>query len=221
MKRRRVEIGLGLAGALIAASVLWRNCGIHECPNVERLASYRPNEASVILDRDGSELGKLFLERRVIVALEDLPQSIPDAFVAMEDQRFWAHHGVDWRRVFGAGWRNIREIGVAEGASTITMQLARNVFPESLPSEKRTIWRKLREARVATEIESKFTKRQILELYLNQIYFGNAAHGNRDRGPGILRKARGSAEPGRGGHARHGPEKSGALSTRATIPSSL
>jgi penicillin-binding protein 1A len=84
---------------------------------------------------------------------------------------------VDWYRVFGAAWKNIKELGVREGASTITMQLARNVFPDDLPSNQQTAWRKLSEARVALEIEDKFTKQEILQLYLNQIYFGNGAYG--------------------------------------------
>jgi penicillin-binding protein 1A len=136
-----------------------------------------PDKASVVLDHTGQEIGKLFLTRRVIVRLDSLPKHVPDAFIAMEDKRFWKHNGVDWTRVFGAAYRTIRELGITEGSSTITMQLARNVFPEHLPANQRTLWRKIGEARVARSIEKKYTKQQILELYLNQIYFGHGAYG--------------------------------------------
>lgn len=176
--RRAIKVmaSLFILGA-IAVSVLWQRCGLKGCPDVSRLHGYMPDEASVILDREGAEVGKLFLTRRVLVALESLPKHVPDAFVAMEDQRFWKHHGVDWRRVLGAAWKNVKALGIQEGSSTITMQLARNVFREALPANEKTIWRKIGEARVARDMEKKFSKNEILQLYLNQIYFGNGAYG--------------------------------------------
>lgn len=178
LRKRGVQIGLGAAGLLVAVVVLlWFRCGWRGCPDVDLLKGYMPDEASVILDQDGQELGKLFLTRRVIVPLDSLPEHVPNAFVAMEDKRYWKHNGVDWRRVFGAAWKNVKELGIEEGSSTITMQLARNLFPEKLPANQRTLWRKIGEARVATLIEDKFSKEEILELYVNQIYFGNGAYG--------------------------------------------
>jgi penicillin-binding protein 1A len=144
---------------------------------VEQLNGYIPEEASVVLDRDGGSLGHLFRVNRVVVALDSLPPYLPEAFIAVEDQRFWQHHGVDWVRVAGAAWANLRARRVEEGFSTITMQLARNVFPKRIPQAQRTLGRKLTEMRVAGEIEHEFSKRQILELYLNQIYFGDGAYG--------------------------------------------
>jgi penicillin-binding protein 1A len=111
------------------------------------------------------------------VGLDSLPKHVGDAFVAVEDKRFWKHGGVDWRRVLGALVSNVKAGGVAEGSSTITMQLARNVFPDKLPASERTLARKLGEARVAREIEKRYSKEEILELYLNQIYFGEGAYG--------------------------------------------
>ncbi len=177
LRRRDIEIGLAALGVMIGLAVLWQNCGLRECPDVAGLNRRQPNQSSVILDVQGRELARLFLERRTMVSLDELPLSVPSAFVAMEDRRFWSHRGVDWPRVLGAGWRNIQELGVAEGASTITMQLARNLFAGDLPATRRTILRKLEEARVAIEIERTFTKRQILGMYLNQIYFGSGAYG--------------------------------------------
>jgi penicillin-binding protein 1A len=166
-----------LALFLAGCAVLWFRCGLYGCPDVEMLRAYMPDEASVVLDRDGTEISKLYLTRRTVVPLDSLPEHVAQAFVAIEDRRFWEHGGVDWRRVIGALATNIRSMGVEEGSSTITMQLARNVFPEKLPANQRTIWRKLGEARVARLIEHEYPKRDILQLYLNQIYFGNGAYG--------------------------------------------
>ena len=94
-----------------------------------------------------------------------------------EDKRFYDHHGVDWFRFFGALWANFRHGGVAQGLSTITMQLARNLFPEDISGQDRTIRRKLREVQVAYDIERNFPKDKILEFYLNQIDLGNRAYG--------------------------------------------
>ncbi|HEX7090586.1 MAG TPA: PBP1A family penicillin-binding protein [Longimicrobiales bacterium] len=176
---RGVLVTLVLLLALAAGAVwaLWERCGLQGCPDVDVLNGYIPDEASVILDRDGAELGKLYRVRRSVVPLDSLPAYVPQAFIAVEDQRFWEHDGVDWRRVVGAAWANVRAFGIEEGFSTITMQLARNVFPDRLPHDERTLSRKLAEMRVAREIEERYTKRQILELYLNQIYFGSGAWG--------------------------------------------
>jgi len=141
------------------------------------LRGYLPEEASQVLDRDGEEVAKLFVTRRVAVGIDSIPSHVQDAFVAIEDKRFWQHDGVDWRRVMGAFVSNVKAGGVAEGSSTITMQLARNIFPDKLPASEQTLWRKLGEARVARQIEGHYRKDEILELYLNQIYFGEGAWG--------------------------------------------
>jgi penicillin-binding protein 1A len=99
------------------------------------------------------------------------------AFITTEDKRFYEHHGIDWYRVFGAIKNNIFKFRVAEGFSTITMQLARNLWPEDISGRDKTLSRKLREAHVAREIEAKYPKDKILELYLNQIDLGNRAYG--------------------------------------------
>jgi membrane peptidoglycan carboxypeptidase len=180
MKRYMTRnVGLGAAAVVgvfvLVAFVLWQRCGVQGCPDVEQLRGYMPDEASVLLDREGEEIGKLFLTRRIAVSLDSLPELVPAAFVAIEDQRFWRHGGVDWRRVGGALVENVRARGVSEGSSTITMQLARNVYPDQLPASQRTLTRKLSEARVARQIEKEYSKRDIMELYLNQIYFGSGA----------------------------------------------
>lgn len=168
---------IGAGGLLLIFALLWQRCGIKGCPDVGTLKGYMPDEASTLVDHRGEEVGKLFLTRRFIVPLDSLPEHVPNAFIAMEDKRFWDHNGVDWRRVFGSAYKNIKELGIAEGASTITMQLARNAFPEKLPANQRNLWRKIAEARVARSIEKEYEKKEILQLYLNQIYFGNGAYG--------------------------------------------
>jgi 1A family penicillin-binding protein len=177
--RRRIltGAGIGLVVLLLAFGVLWQRCGLRGCPDVDMLRGYMPDEASVVMDRNGEEITKLFVTRRTVVPVDSMPEHTLNAFVAIEDRRFWTHGGVDWRRVFGALAQNVRAGGVEEGSSTITMQLARNIFPDQLPANEKTLGRKMAEARVAREIEGRYGKREIIELYLNQIYFGSGAYG--------------------------------------------
>ncbi len=172
---RRVLLFL-VAGALLFA-IAWYFCFFQGCPDVHRLAAHVAGGAPVLLDRNGRAFGDLAPVEGELVSLKSLPEHVGEAFIAVEDKRFRDHGAVDVRRIFGAIASNLRSGGVEEGSSTITMQLARNVFPEELPGQERTFGRKLLEVRVAFEIEGKFTKDQILEMYLNHIYFGNGAKG--------------------------------------------
>src|SRR5690606_31632645 len=131
------------------------------------LSAYQPGGAPVLLDRNGVRFADLAPFERTVVSLDSLPEHVAEAFAAVEDRRFWTHDGVDWRRVAGAALANLREMGVSEGSSTISMQLARNVFPEDLPGAERTFRRKFQEMRVAKLIEKRYEKREILEMYLN------------------------------------------------------
>ncbi|HTD59378.1 MAG TPA: PBP1A family penicillin-binding protein, partial [Gemmatimonadaceae bacterium] len=151
-------------------------CRDDRCPSVEVLKGFQPRQTSKLFAADGSFLAELGLERRTLLRLNEIPKPVRDAFVITEDKRFYEHAGIDWRRVFGAIGRNILARGYAQGFSTITMQLARNIFPETLSREK-TLVRKLKEAKVARAIEARYPKDTILELYLNQIYLGNGAYG--------------------------------------------
>ena len=169
-----VAVSVVVIGVLFAA---YHTCGFAGCPDIEQVSGFVPDEASVVLDRDGQEVGKLYRVNRVVVGLDSLPEHVPQAFVATEDQEFYEHSGVDFSRVLGAAWQNIRSGGIEEGFSTITMQVARNVFPEQLPVQQRTLNRKISEIKVARQLESTYNKEEILELYLNQIYFGSGAWG--------------------------------------------
>jgi penicillin-binding protein 1A len=162
---------------LVVGAVLWLRCGVRGCPDIARLGDDNLNGATLIKDRSGNELARIPPLQHIRIPIDSMPGYLPAAFVAMEDKRFWQHHGIDWHRVAGAAYHNIRELSIEQGSSTITMQLARNVFPDRLPASQRTMARKVEEARVAQLIEHKYSKRQILEMYLNEIYFGRGAYG--------------------------------------------
>src|ERR1051325_3772836 len=151
-------------------------CRGGRCPPVDVLDQYQPRQTSKVYAADGKFVAELGLERRTLVKIKDIPPVVRNAFVVTEDKRFYEHAGVDWVRVPGAFLHDIRNMSFEEGFSTITMQLARHIFPERISNEKSLI-RKLKEAKVARAIESKYPKDRILELYLNQIYLGNGAYG--------------------------------------------
>jgi penicillin-binding protein 1A len=151
-------------------------CRGGKCPPVESLNDYTPRQTSKIYAADGRFIAELGNERRTLVKLDEIPLTVQQAFVITEDKRFYSHAGIDWYRIFGALAKDIVARHFDEGFSTITMQLARNVFPESITREK-TLVRKIREGKVARQIEARFDKKKILELYLNQISLGNGAYG--------------------------------------------
>jgi penicillin-binding protein 1A len=173
---KSVRIAAWCGAALFALAAIGVIVVALGCPPVEALHDHRPPQASLVFDRDGKLLGRLAPEERIVVPLSSMSPKLVGAFLAVEDQRFYEHHGIDWRRVAGAIWRDVRTVSLREGSSTITMQLARNVFPDSL-TRARTLRRKLAEMIVARRIERVFSKQQILEMYLNQIYLANGYYG--------------------------------------------
>jgi penicillin-binding protein 1A len=176
LKLLLIVAGAGVLVAAIGLAWLWPRCDGADCPSVERLRSYTPPQATQVLDGRGRLLANLAPERRVVVPLDRIPAQVSGAFLSVEDKRFYRHHGVDWRRVAGALARDIRTLSWSQGFSTLTMQLARNVFPDQLTRAK-TLRRKLAEVILARQIEKEFSKDQILEMYLNQIYLGNGLYG--------------------------------------------
>ncbi len=168
---------LGASMAIGAFTAGWTLvCAGGQCPSVDVLELYQPRQTSKLFATDGRFLAELGLERRTVARLQDIPPLVQNAFVYTEDKRFYSHHGIDFVRVIGSVAVNLVRGGFAQGFSTITMQLARNIFPERLERAKSVV-RKLREAKVALAIERKYSKQKILELYLNQIYLGNGAYG--------------------------------------------
>jgi membrane carboxypeptidase/penicillin-binding protein len=171
-------------GALIALTIVAAVAGfitftIVMAPLREKAESFDLNElrklesASVIYDRNGEELAKLYMLNRTPVPFKQIPQHLVDALVSQEDSRYFGHNGVDYQGIIRAMWLNFRAGKETQGASTITQQLARNTFRLSERSYKR----KLLEALTAMRIEENFSKPQILELYLNRIYFGGGFYG--------------------------------------------
>ncbi len=166
---------LALAGAVIFYKVKWDYEAQALQFDYSRLEAME--SASVILDRHGVLLGRIFTQNRDQVAVEQLSPTLIEAVVAAEDARFYEHTGVDVRGVARALYENWRAGKDKQGASTLTQQLARNTFPEQLPPNDRSKERKLREMFVAREIERRCSKSQIINLYLNRVYFGNGFFG--------------------------------------------
>ena len=163
-------LGLGFAFAGWALV-----CRGGACPSAAVLDDYTPHQTSKLYAADGRFLAEIGLERRTLVKIEQIPPVVRNAFVITEDKRFYQHGGVDFIGLVGA----VKDWMLGDrlrGASTITQQLARNIFPERI-SRERSLIRKLKEAKVARDIEQRYSKDKILELYLNQISLGNGAYG--------------------------------------------
>lgn len=143
--------------------------------------------ASVIFDRSGHVMGRIFTQNREQVPFEELSKNLVDAVVAREDARYFEHKGVDYKGVARALYVNWKD-GAKQGASTLTQQLARNTFPEQLPASDRTKERKILEMFVAFEIEKRCDKNKILDLYLNRVYFGNGFFGAQSASKGYFGK---------------------------------
>lgn len=181
---RAVALGLTF-GAALAFGLLYASwalvCRSGQCPSIEVLDEYTPKQTSKLYAIDGRFISELGLEKRTLVKLSEIPMTVQNAFVVTEDKRFYSHSGIDWRRVFGAMLKNVIALRFREGFSTITMQLAGNVFPESINRQEKRgftgLLRKLKEAKVARAIEARYDKKKILELYLNQIALGSGAFG--------------------------------------------
>jgi penicillin-binding protein 1A len=185
----RARPGIVTAAALAAGALTALLAGIglgtwdavcRDCPSVAQIYVYEPQRSTRILDVEGRLVAELFMERRTPVELATLPSFVPHAFIAVEDRRFYRHRGLDYVRILGAAVRNVLDVRVTAGASTITQQLARNMFTEEIGFERRGLagpTRKLKEARVAREIEDVYTKDQILEAYINQVNYGHGWHG--------------------------------------------
>src|ERR1700727_513695 len=134
---------------------------------------YRPSSVTELYDGQGKVIGTFALQRRVIATYDDYPEVLRNALVSIEDKDFYRHSGINIWRIVGAAYRDIESGGKVQGASTLTMQLARNLFL----SPDRSFHRKVQEAMLAIQIERRFTKSQIFTLYANQIFLGHGVYG--------------------------------------------
>jgi penicillin-binding protein 1A len=178
---RVARVSAAVAAMLLAFIVLCAAIGTtavvasfgRNLPSIDRLSDIEPAATTRILARDGTVLARLYDKDRVYVPITSIPNVMREAIIATEDERFYQHHGVDIRGIARAALANYHHEAITQGASTITQQLARNLF---LTNEQ-TIRRKIQEAMLAMQIERYYTKDEILERYLNLIYFGAGAYG--------------------------------------------
>jgi penicillin-binding protein 1A len=175
---RRIARRVTFFALLGLSAVFGSLCGLMlvysiDLPQMDDLARYRPNTTTELLDVHGKVFGSFALERRVVLPYAAFPPVLREAIISIEDKSFERNWGVNLFRAVGAAWRDLHSNGRAQGASTLTMQLARNLF---LSSEK-TYGRKIQEIFLSVQIERRFTKEQIFELYANQIYLGHGTYG--------------------------------------------
>jgi penicillin-binding protein 1A len=164
---------LVLLAALIGATAGLLLVYTTDLPQVDALEIYRPSSITELYDDHGRVIGSFALQRRVVASYEDFPPMLRDALVSIEDKDFYSHSGINFWRIVGAAYRDIESGGKVQGASTLTMQLARNLFL----SPDRSFHRKVQEAMLAIQIERHFTKPQIFTLYANQIFLGHGVYG--------------------------------------------
>ncbi|MDR3330788.1 MAG: transglycosylase domain-containing protein, partial [Endomicrobium sp.] len=146
---------------------------IGRLPYVQELENYTPNLSTKIYDRNNNLISEFFVERRVLIPIKEVPVNLQKAFIAIEDNNFFKHWGISIKGTARAFIRMILKRKVAEGGSTITQQLAKTIF---LTREK-TLLRKIKESILTIQLEKKYSKYEILQFYINQIYFGNGAYG--------------------------------------------
>ena len=170
----RVLFGLlVLVSALVGATAGLLLVYTTDLPQVEALEAYRPSSVTEIYDDRERVIGSFALQRRVVAGYEDFPPVLREALVSIEDKDFYRHSGINFWRIVGAAYRDVESGGRVQGASTLTMQLARNLFL----SPDRSFHRKVQETMLAIQIERHFTKPQIFTLYANQIFLGHGVYG--------------------------------------------
>jgi 1A family penicillin-binding protein len=198
MAIRRIGLVLSvLVMAVCSAVAAWRVGAFTLAASAEldaaiQLAEIAPRpQSTIVFDRHGKPAFTYFIEQRIDVPLQQIAPAMVDAIVAIEDKRFFTHRGLDPVRVFAAGWRNFRAGRIVEGGSTLTQQLAR----ASQLSRRRTFDRKIREAMIAARLEQRYSKNDILEAYLNTVYFGDGYYGVEAASRGYFGKSAATIEP--------------------------
>src|SRR6266567_5196553 len=163
-----------LSGLAVSATAFWVLTILpRSLPSVTAVESFDPSEGAKVYDDNDELITEFHVERRIFVPLAQIPQALRGAIIATEDARFYSHYGVDPMGIARAVYQNFRRGRIVEGGSTITQQLAKVLF---LTPDK-SVERKLKEAVLALELERRYSKDRILEMYLNQVYFGAGSYG--------------------------------------------
>ncbi len=172
--KKTIYIALLLLGSLLGGTLIGIIVGLtHDLPQIRSLEKFNPSEVTRIYSADKSLLSEFFIEKRDLISLQRMPRYLKEAILATEDRSFYDHGGVDLKGIARAIIHDILAGGFVEGASTITQQLAKTLFLTS----RKTLTRKIKEAFLAFQLERRYTKDEILEFYLNQIYLGSGAYG--------------------------------------------
>ena len=174
--RYRFWVGVGISSSAIALGLGWWHLESSLPDSVDEILTYARKDTLTIQAADGSVLQEIGPVSHEQLKSWEIPENLLQAFIASEDRRFYEHHGVDYLGIIRAALSNVQAGDVVEGGSTITQQLSRLVFLD----QERSLWRKLKEMRLAQEIDNKFEKKQILERYLNLVYLGSGAYGVAD-----------------------------------------
>ena len=167
-----VSILLFMTGLATLAMAFVRQA-LKELPSVQGLEEYVPPLVTHVVDTYGQPVGEFFTERRTTVPLTQIPMDLRHAVISIEDTDFYTHWGINPRAILRASLQNIRHGRLVQGGSTLTQQLAKTIFL----SRKKTLTRKFKELLLTMQIEQRYSKDEILELYLNQVYFGGGAYG--------------------------------------------
>ena len=183
----KIMIVLFIVGSIASVGVVLGviNKYSKELPDIVTLIEdYAPSLPTVLYDRNGEVIDTIYRESRDTVKLKEVPIYSRNAFLAIEDKQFYSHHGIHIKRLIGAIVANIRSGRAVQGASSITQQLAKNAFL----SHERKLSRKIKEAIITFEIERRYTKDEIFEKYLNEIYFGAGSYGIKTAAKQLYRK---------------------------------
>ncbi|MFO0596584.1 MAG: PBP1A family penicillin-binding protein [Myxococcaceae bacterium] len=172
IKRLLVLAVLGVVAVVVACAVAYAVYS-RDLPNVEELHAWRPPQVTKVTCRDGSTCAEFYLQRRTWVDINTLPKHVRDAFLAAEDADFYSHQGLDYLGILRSAVKNLRPGGMKSGASTISQQTCRQL----LLTQERTLARKIREWILTPRMEAALTKDEILNLYVNTIYFGHNRYG--------------------------------------------
>lgn len=167
---RVIVIGVIIFAGFSVTALRWFS---RDLPSMARLEMIEPALKTKILASDSTVLKEFYTQDRILVSTEEIPENVKRTFIAVEDRRFYKHFGIDLIRIISAAWEDIKSMSLSEGASTITQQLARDLFL----TKERTFPRKIKEILLAIRIERTYSKDEILEMYLNQIYFGSGSYG--------------------------------------------